>query len=124
MAAGSRNDMELVDVNRQPIIPKHRSKSVPLRGIGAARLEYISDPQKRSKHLSYHSGSILKHADMIHRATGAIIDMRILPETGNITVYTTGIHTLTLTHTHIHTLTLNPRPYYIHTLTLNPRPYA
>ena len=45
-------------------------------------------------------------------------------QTGNMTVYTTGIHALTLTHTYIHTLTLNPRPYYFHTLTLNPRPYA
>ena len=66
----------------------------------------------------------LIHADMIHCATGAIIDMCILPDTSNMTVYTTGIHTLTLTHTYIHTLTLNPRPYYFHTLTLNPRPYA
>ena len=104
MQRGSRDDMD-VEIEKRPIIPKRRSKSVPRR-IGAARFDYVPDRARRSKHLSYHVGSLLQKANMIYLTTGALVDVRVLPDTGNMTLYTTGAspdptltQTLTLTLT-------------------------
>ena len=63
---------------------KHRMKA------GAERLAWEDDKRERQKWSSAQCLAILKALDKLLRTTGTMSDLRLLPESGNITLHTSG----------------------------------
>ena len=73
---------------RKRNVLKHQSAQD--RKQGNERVTWEKDRRARQIWASAQSLAVLKDLDRLQRTTGTLSDLRLIPESGNITLYTSG----------------------------------